>query len=216
MKILFVTVLTFCLQNSFSQQVVVYKEQTNFYCNYANVVRFFVKDLDCSQVVFKTDNGKIDQRDCRLSYLPERQGPTTLRVYRKSESTLKIIDSIQFNVFANIDPRVYLGNMRAGLISKKRMIALGGLNARIETYEGHEEPIKLNGYTVVIHKQNGTILSERNTGNRYNEKVIQLLGDLQTGEKVSFINIEVKLFDGREINARPIEFGIEEDEESKK
>ena len=216
MKIVVVAFLLFLFQQTLSQPVIVYKKQTNFYCNFENVVRFFAKDLDCSQVVIKTDNGKIDQRDCRLFYLPERPGPTTLKFYRKSESTLKIIDSIQINVFANIDPRVYLGNKGGGVISKKMVLAFGGLIARIETNEGHEESIKLNGYTVVIHKKNGTIISERNTGNRYNEKLIRLLEELQTGEKLSFINIEVQLLDLREINARPIEFSIEEDVESKK
>ncbi len=89
------------------------------------------------------------------------------------------------------------------------MIAMGGIIAKMETTEGHSESIAVKGYTVIVHKNNGAILSEQNAGNRYSEKLSQLFQELQTGEKVSFINIKVKIFDGREINARPIEFSIE-------
>lgn len=209
MKALIVTILVFFFQESVSQQVVVYKSQTIFYCQFENVVRFFAKDLDCSSVVFKTDNGIIKQRDCRLSYVPERPGPTTLSVYKKTKSTLLLIDSINIIVFENTIPQVFLGNKSQGSVTKEQMIAMGGIIARMEVVEGHSEPIAVKGYTVIIRKNNGTILSEQNAGNRYSQKLIQLFQELQTGEKVSFINIEVKIFDGRVINARPIEFSIE-------
>ena len=216
MKIIFVTILLFLFDVSQSQPVVVYKRQTNFYNDFVNVVQFLAKNLDCSSIVFKTDNGKIEQRDCWLSYIPERPGPTTFKIYERRKSRLVLIDSIQINVFENTNPQVYLGNKTQGSISKKMMIAMGGIIAKMEVIEGHSEPIAVQGYTVIIHKANGSIISEQNTGNRYSEKLVQLFQDLQAGEKVSFINIKVKLFDGREINARPIEFAIEEDEESKK
>lgn len=209
MKIIVVTLLVFFSHESLSQQVVVYKKQTSFYCQFGNVVRFFAKDMDCSSVVFRTDNGKIEQKDCWLSYTPERPGPTTLSVYRKSKSTLVLIDSIQINVFENTNPQVFLGYMAQGSVTKEMMIKMGGIIAKMETTEGHSEPIIVKGYTVIVHKNNGAILSEQNAGNRYSEKLSQLFQELQTGEKVSFINIKVKIFDGREINARPIEFSIE-------
>lgn len=204
-----VTLLVFFSHESLCQQVVVYKRQTSFYCQFGNVVRFFAKDMDCSSVVFKTDNGKIEQKDCWLSYTPERPGPTTLSVYKKSKFKLLLIDSIRIVVYENTNPQVFLGNKNQGSVSKEMMIAMGGIIAKMETTEGHSESIAVKGYTVIVHKNNGTILSEQNAGNRYSEKLSQLFQELQTGEKVSFINIEVKIFDGRVINARPIEFSIE-------
>jgi hypothetical protein len=77
------------------------------------------------------------------------------------------------------------------------------------TREDHYDPVGIESYTVIFHKSDGTVQTQKNTGSRYNEPTIQIMKDLQSGERVTFTNIRISKNWRPDLEARPIEFTIQ-------
>ena len=173
-----------------------------------NYYRFSVNEIPCSKIVFKSDNGKFDQDGCKLFYYPDTAGLTTFKVYRKYVDRLKLVDSIEIRVDENKEPQAYLGAKTGGIISKAKVLALGGLNARMYVNDYHANPVSLVGFTIII-LHGDSVQSIRNTGGIYSEQTKSLLANLQSNDKLIFAGIEATDRLKRAILAKPIEFQIE-------
>src|SRR5579863_8300968 len=76
------------------------------YWPYENYYQFQVKNVPCSRIVVKADQGEISQSGCELTYHADSVGYTIFRFYQKSGIGLHLIDTVQFVV--RLNERVYL------------------------------------------------------------------------------------------------------------
>lgn len=120
-----------------------------------------------------------------------------------------LLDSIEIMVYDNHTAEAWLGVKNGGVIAKKHLLDIGGVRVLLQTREDHSGPIVVNSYTVIAHKSDGAVLYVINIGNKFNEKAIQLLQDLVSGEKLTFTNIQVSYDKTRPLYVKPIEFAIE-------
>jgi hypothetical protein len=172
-----------------------------------NYYRFIAKNIPCSRIVFKSDNGKFSQAGCKLFYYPDTAGNTTFKVYQKYTNRLRLVDSIHILIDYE-EPTVTLGTKTGGIISKTEVLAIGGLIVRKYITEDHTEPITLIGYTMItLH--NDTTRSVHNTGNKYSDEAKSLLANLQPNDRLIFANIAATDRSKRTLLAKPIEFKIE-------
>ena len=81
--------------------------------------------------------------------------------------------------------------------------------AGIWTRSNHTEPVRVENYTIVFHKSDGSVIVQKNTGNRFNEATIQIMKELQPGERITFTNIQLSgPSSWPQLEAKPVEFTI--------
>jgi hypothetical protein len=97
---------------------------------YENYYQFQVKNVPCSRIVVKADQGVISQFGCELTYHADSVGYAIFRFYQKSRIALRLIDTVLFVV--RLNERVYLtlGATTAGQISKVEVLKIGGVLLR--------------------------------------------------------------------------------------
>ncbi|OQP60379.1 hypothetical protein A3860_33915 [Niastella vici] len=210
MKSLICILLSLWTHSLFSQKVIFYERKEAFYTNMENYVRYLVKDSKASSLVFKTDNGKIEPAQFAfLIFKPMRPGNTIIRIYQQQKNKLIPYDSINVMVYENNKAEALVGVKYGGAINKRELIAIGGLIGMYRTREDHTDPIPIKTYTIIFHKSDGTIQYQVNTGNRFNEPSIRLMNELQSGEKVTFTNIQAVIEGYPPLKVNPIEFTIQ-------
>lgn len=174
-----------------------------------NSVEFIANNTNCSSFLFQTDNGRITQTECRLFYIPERSGYTSIKVFRKHNSNLRLVDSIEIMVYQNLIAEAWLGSKSGGVIQKSELLAIGGIICTIRTREDHSERISIQGYTVIVHKADGRVEYSVNGDGKFNEVTKDIIEQLENGEKVTFTNFRVR---GNSENEKyivnPIEFVV--------
>ncbi|HEY8971330.1 MAG TPA: hypothetical protein VIM64_19640 [Puia sp.] len=175
---------------------------------FENYYRFVVKDIPCSRIVFKSDNGKFDQNGCELFYYPDTVGMTTFKAYEKDADRLRLVDSVEVRVDEYKEPEARLGTKSGGIISKAEVLAMEGPNLRMYFNDFHSEQVVLISYTVIV-LHGDSVRSAHNTGDRYSEETRSLLEGLQSKDKLIFVNIEATDGRKRSLLAKPMEFKIE-------
>jgi hypothetical protein len=89
---------------------------------YENLYKFEVKDVPCSRIVVKADQGEISQYGCELTYQPDSLGYTVFRFYRKTSYGLHLIDTVLIGVRVNELVYPTLGDQTGGQISRANVL----------------------------------------------------------------------------------------------
>ena len=127
----------------------------------------------------------------------------------KRKGKLVIYDSVNVMVYENRYAEVRIGIKTGGKIEQKMLVAYGALYAGIWTRSNHTEPVRVENYTIVFHKSDGSVIVQKNTGNRFNEATIQIMKELQPGERITFTNIQLSgPSSWPQLEAKPVEFTI--------
>jgi hypothetical protein len=204
-----IIVLLLCANALWGQNVVLYDVGVTCHTNMENYIRFYAKGVNENKLVFTTDSGKVTRYRNRLVFKTNRTGIAHFKVYKRRRGKLMLYDSVEVMVYENKYAEVRIGTKLGGDMEKRMLIANSALIAGVWTRESHTDPIGIESYTVIFHKSDGTVLVQKNTGNRFNEGTIQIMKELQSGERISFTNIQLnKSSYWPELEAKPIEFTI--------
>jgi hypothetical protein len=174
-----------------------------------NYLRVFAKDVDEKSLVFTSDSAKVSQQRNLLIFSTKQTGMVRFKVYTKRKGKLVIYDSVNVMVYENRYAEVRIGIKTGGKIEQKMLVAYGALYAGIWTRSNHTEPVRVENYTIVFHKSDGSVIVQKNTGNRFNEATIQIMKELQPGERITFTNIQLSgPSSWPQLEAKPVEFTI--------
>lgn len=191
-----------------SQKVILYEPQHAFYTKMENYVWYYAAGYKPSSLVFKTNNGKVSQFRNMLIFLPDTVGKAIFTIYKKQKGKQIPYDSLEVIVYENKSAEALLGTKTGGDIEKSLVVALGALIAKVSTRTTHSEPIRIKSYTIIFHKSDGTIQYYTNTGNRFNDKAFELIRELQSGERITFTNIQAECSWLPSLTVKAIEFTI--------
>lgn len=208
MKLILVALFAFLWAPLWAQKIILYERRSTCKTLMENYIHFYTKGIDEKSVVFKTDEGSISQFRNTLIFKTGKPGPAKFKVYRKQKGKLLLYDSVEIMVYENKYAEALIGTKKGGVIDKRQLIAIGALITSVWTRENHSDPIKCTSYTVIFHKNDGTVQYQKNTGNRFSDTTIQYMSDLQPGELVTFSNIQVEMEGRPELQVNPIEFTI--------
>ena len=191
-----------------AQKVTFYEGRSTFFNHVLSYTNFYIPCESCDSFIFKTDNGEINQNNCRPIYRPNTLGKTTIKVYKKENNSLSLFDSIEVDVNELHEAEVYIGVKKGGQIDKRELIEPGALIAQVYTTEFHSENVSIKSFTIIGTKTDGIISSKNNIGNKFTEETKKIIANLHSGDKIAFINIEVTDFLDRKLVVKPIEFVI--------
>jgi hypothetical protein len=167
-----------------------------------------VKNLPCSKIVIKADQGQITQDGCELAYHPDSAGYAVFRAYRKSRHGLSLVDTVVIGVRVNDQIYPELGTHTGGPINKSEALAIGGILLEEFVNDSHAEFIHLISYKIIfIHGD--SISSIRNIGNRFSGQALGMLRTMQTNDKLIIVDIEASDIRRSSVSVRPVEFTIQ-------
>ncbi len=116
---------------------------------------------------------------------------------------------LEVMVYENKFADARIGIKNGGSCKKDELIAYRGLIAFFWTRENHDDPVGVKSYTVIFHKNDGSVLVQKNEGNKFTESTIQIMRELQPDERITFTNIQVlNNYGAFDLHVKPIEFTI--------
>ena len=174
---------------------------------YENLYKFEVKDVPCSRIVVKADQGEISQYGCELTYQPDSLGYTVFRFYRKTSYGLHLIDTVLIGVRVNELVYPTLGDQTGGQISRANVLAIGGVLLEEFVNDSHAITIHLISYKIIVIHGDST-WSIRNVGIKFCPEALALLQALQPHDKLIITDIEASDSKRTSIPVRPAEFTI--------
>lgn len=212
MKLTTFIILIALSAQALSQKVVLYSPKyTAKWPMLQNSYSFFVPNTSCDSVVFKSNNGKIEQNihnKCRIYFTPDSLVKSTFEVYKKENGKLILIDTIPIDVIESRESFAHLGTKTGGILSKDFIIAVGGLVAHTYVSEGHAESSQIISYRIITIRRD-TIETTINEGYRFNESSIALLKKLKSTDKLLFTEITIKTHGDRVYQIKSLEFQVE-------
>ena len=208
MKLIKFSFLLILATNIQGQKTVLYMNKQVALWPFENRYMFYIPNSTCSSIIFKTDNGKINQDGCSLFYYPDTLKKTTFKVYKKTKNTLILFDSVQINVTINNKAQASIGMKSGGSISKKEVLAIGGLLVTKFISDSHEEPIRLISYKVITIRGDA-VESATNYGNHFSEKAIEIIKALGRNDKLLFVDINSEEQSNRPVCVAPLEFTLQ-------
>jgi hypothetical protein len=209
MKIYTTIILFLALKQVDGQKVILYNYKEFANRTLVNSYNFYVPGVPCDSVIFRSNAGKIEQYKCRLTFSPDTNSNAIFRVYKKINNKIMFVDSINIPVYQSYKTEIALGSrIGGGSISKNEVIANRGLIARLYMSDDHAESTHLLSYYAIVISKDGKVQSAQNTGNRFTPEVDSIFNLLRPEDKLIFADIELKDFDGKEIEAKPIQFTI--------
>jgi len=175
---------------------------------FENFYQFQVKNLPCSKIVIKADQGQITQNGCEFVYRPASAGYAVFRAYLKTRHGLSLVDTVVFGVSVNDQIYPGLGPHYGGPINKSEALAIGGILLEEFVNDSHAEFIHLISYKIIfIHGD--SISSIRNIGNRFSSQALAMLRTMQTNDKLIIVDVQASDFRRSSVSVRPVEFTIE-------
>lgn len=166
------------------------------------------QNLRCSEIVVKASGGTIVKNGCALVFIPDSLGRQDLQFYKKTGHGLALINTIPlWTTDAQATPM--LGVHFTGLISKKEILAVGGvLLAEFIDGERTEVPIHMDSFRIVVIRGDSA-WSIHNVGARFSAQSQAFLQMLQSRDKLFIVDIKSIRSRGACIKSESAEFTIE-------
>lgn len=213
---LLVFILTSTLQ-LFAQRFLVRNETQNIlYKGIENPLSVIVDGINCKNVLLKTNNGVIaksndDVTPCKYVITPDSAGAATISIYKNSNTGFMKIGETNFRVRKFPECRVMLGTLnQEDLISKKLLIALGGLRAM--TVNGSIcADFSVEEYDATLIIGDSIITRIKNKGARYTSELVGYFDNLHNNDQVLFSKVAIRFADNsRIVSDSPLLYTITE------
>lgn len=203
-----VIIVIVSLKDSIAQKVILYHNKWEaIWPMTNNSYNFFVPNVPCDSIVFKTNNGRIEQNKCMVYYTPDTIKNTTFKVYKKTSIKLELIDSINITIKENKETYAMVGSNNGGLINKLTLIANGGIHVLSYYFEGHAIPSSVLSYRLTTFNDSNAFTTIV-FGSKYSEKAIEMLRATKENNSVLFSDIKIRTANNDTLNINPIQFII--------
>ena len=218
MKTAFLVLLfQFFLTVVFAQQVAIATDKTSvFYLGVDNPLTVTAENCPCHNLVVKTDNGKITGTGCKLSYWGNTVGTATIKVYKRTQGTLKKIGSNVFRVKRIPAPSFkigpYGGSIYANLERKAKKVVIANQQfVRAEfDWIGIDANFPVDSfYVTIFYTDSSKTKTFFNTSNAIRQELREAFSILKKDDIIIFDKIFVKGLDGLEWELDPLILSIE-------
>ena len=96
----------------------------------------------------------------------------------------------EFRVKMVPDPVVKIGDITGGKVDKEVLLSIGRVMAVMKDFDFKDFNYTVDSYTVSTYR--GTFIDKQNKGPKFNDEVIALISNAQTGQRIQFQDICVK------------------------
>lgn len=173
-----------------AQEISVANEKMNiFYKGIDNPISFAASGVSSKSLIVKATIGTISNKYGYYTFHCDTIGKAEIIIYKKVQGKLKEIGRSAFRVKVIPDPVPKVGQSTGGHIATEVLKAQQYIRADIENFH-IDVSTAIDSFTICITRANPCFYQElANSGNKFNEAIIQALSELTKGDTVIFKDI---------------------------
>ena len=212
--LILVTLLHFMPNSLFGQKVsidVISRYNKPIYSCKTYNIKVTTYDTTISNIILKTNNGKIIHLEDELYYSPKTSGTATIYVYVYDGINTTLIDSTIYNIELEPHSHPWISGRVDDSMTKQRICTSDGIKVGMGI--GFHFTYSVHSYQLSIKRENIIILNEKTFGAYFTKKMRDTFKVLQNGDIVRLENVSIFKCDSsdRRIIA-PFEFSITKSE----
>ena len=147
-----------------------------------------------SDIIIKVEGGKLTNDKTAGNYFVEVD-KNARKVLVKTSAKMadgKTIDlgTQEFRVKPVPDPIVRIGDITGGKVDKESLLGYGRVMAVMKDFDFEGFNYTVDSYTVSTYR--GNFIDKQNKGPKFNDEVIALISNAQSGQRIQFQDICVK------------------------
>ena len=190
-----------------SKSVVVSPVNMNvFYLEVNNPVKISVPGFAAADITASMTNGNINvtkKSAGEYSARPTKKGKAIVTLFTTVEGKRTKMGAVEFRVKEVPPPKPFIGGKSQGVIEKQRMLAAGGIQAKLEDFDFKGVRYKVIAYSfTTVYK--GDQVTETVTGQKFTTKINAIINNTKSGNSITVSNIMAKRTDAKGTAARSL------------
>ena len=183
-----------------SKSVVVSPVNMNvFYLEVDNPVKISVPGFAAADITASMSNGNIRAtKKSAGEYIarPTKKGKSTVTLFTTIDGKRKRMGAMDFRVKEVPPPRPFIGGKSQGVIEKQRMLAAGGIQAKLEDFDFKGVRYKIVSYSfTTVYK--GDQVTETVNGQKFTTRINAIINNTKSGNSITVANIMARRTDAK-------------------
>jgi gliding motility-associated protein GldM len=177
-----------------------------FYLEVNNPVKISVPGFAAADITASMTNGNINvTKKSAGEYIarPTKKGKAIVTLFTTVEGKRTKMGAVEFRVKEVPPPKPFIGGKSQGVIEKQRMLAAGGIQAKLEDFDFKGVRYKVVAYSfTTVYK--GDQVTETVTGQKFTTKINAIINNTKSGNSITVSNIMAKRTDAKGTAARSL------------
>ena len=183
-----------------SKSVVVSPVNMNvFYLEVDNPVKISVPGFAAADITASMSNGNIRAtKKSAGEYIarPTKKGKSTVTLFTTIDGKRKRMGAMEFRVKEVPPPKPFIGGKSEGVIEKQRMLAAGGIQAKLEDFDFKGVRYKIVSYSfTTVYK--GDQVTETVNGQKFTTRINAIINNTKSGNSITVANIMARRTDAK-------------------
>ncbi len=170
-----------------------------FYLEVDNPVKISVPGFAAIDITASMSNGNLKAtKKSNGEYIarPTKKGKAMVTLFTIIEGKRTKMGAVEFRVKEVPPPRPYIGGKSEGVIEKQRMLAAGGIQAKLEDFDFKGVRYKVVAYSfTTVYKGDQVNLTVN--GQRFTTKINAIINNTKSGNTITVSNIMAKRTDAK-------------------
>jgi gliding motility-associated protein GldM len=170
-----------------------------FYLEVDNPVKISVPGFAAADVTASMSNGTITAtKKSAGEYIarPTKKGKATVTLFTNIKGKKTRMGEMEFRVKEVPPPKPYIANKSEGVLEKQRMLAAGGIQAKLEDFDFKGVRYKIVSYSfTTVYK--GDQVTETVNGQKFNTRINAIINNTKSGNSITVSNIMAKRTDAK-------------------
>ena len=170
-----------------------------FYLEVDNPVKLSVPGFAAADISASMSNGSIratKKTAGEWTARPNKKGKSKVTLFATIDGKRTRMGDMEFRVKEVPPPKPYIGGKADGVIDKQRMLAAGGIQAKLEDFDFKGVRYKIVSYSfTTVYK--GDQVTETVNGQRFNAKINAIINNTKSGNSITVSNIMAKRTDAK-------------------
>lgn len=209
MKIIWTILFSIISFSSVGQRFSVSPDKMNIlYQDVDNPLTITVENCPCSQMIVKTDNGKIEGKNCSYYFHTDSGWKANILIYKRVKQKLVKVGQSTFRVKSIPYPVPKVGPSAGGNI---KAIVLKNQQFIRADYDDFEIDIfsPIDSFTVSIIRGDTCVYNQiNNRTSAFSKELVNALSAIKEGDTVIFKNIFGRRYNGEAIKLQPLIFYV--------
>ena len=170
-----------------------------FYLEVDNPVKISVPGFAAADITASMSNGNLRATKKSVGeYIarPTKKGKSIVTLFATIEGKRTKTGAVEFRVKEVPPPKPFIGGKSEGVIEKQRMLAAGGIQAKLQDFDFKGVRYKVVAYSfTTVYK--GDQVTETVNGQKFTTKINAIINNTKSGNSITVSNIMAKRTDAK-------------------
>ena len=177
-----------------------------FYLEVDNPVKISVPGFAAADITASMSNGNLRATKKSIGeYIarPTKKGKSIVTLFTTIEGKRTKMGAVEFRVKEVPPPKPFIGGKSEGVIEKQRMLAAGGIQAKLQDFDFKGVRYKVVAYSfTTVYK--GDQVTETVNGQKFTTKINAIINNTKSGNSITVSNIMARRTDAKGTATRPL------------